>query len=334
MVNNNTQRALYYIKYYYFELFVIYFDDEENSKVMNDYIIRATAADDNIRVFAMTSREIAETAREKHATSNVATAALGRLLTAGALMAAMQKNDTDVLTLQIGCAGPIGGLTVTAGTSFAEDGQQTVDVKGYVNHPNVLLPLNNKGKLDVGGALGPGILTVIKDMGLKEPFSGQTELVSGEIAEDLTYYFASSEQIPSSVALGVLVEPAGTVMYAGGFIIQLMPFASDEIVTKLEERLNNIEPVTAMLSRDMTPEQILEYIFEGMDLRIMDRIPARFKCNCSKERVKRAVMSIDVKDIREMIRDAKPIEVNCHFCGTNYSFSVEELKTIMAEKKK
>lgn len=305
---------------------------------MQDYIVRATAANDNIRIFAMTSRELVETARQCHATSNVATAALGRLLTAGALMGAMQKNSSDVLTLQIGCSGPIGGITVTAGIDEHEDTDgslvQTVNVKGYVNNPNVDLPLNAKGKLDVGGALGPGFLTVIKDMGLKEPFSGQTELVSGEIAEDLTYYFASSEQVPSSVALGVLVEPQGTVMYAGGFIIQLLPFAEDDVIAELEKRLGETEPVTKLLSRGMTPEEIIGEIFKDMDLHINDRIPARFYCNCSKERVSRAVMSIDAKDIREMIDEGNPIEVNCHFCGKNYTFSVADLRNIMKEKKK
>ncbi len=302
---------------------------------MGDYIIRATAENDNIRIFAMTSRELVEEARVRHATSNVVTAALGRLLTAGALMGSMQKNDTDVLTLQIEGAGPARGITVTAVTGHdGEDSHEVVRVKGYAKNPNVDLPLNSKGKLDVGGALAPGFLTVIKDMGLKEPFSGQTELVSGEIAEDLTYYFANSEQVPSSVALGVLVEPQGTVMYAGGFIIQLLPFAADDVVAKLEAKLNTIPPVTKMLSDGMTPEDILEYIFGDMDLRINDRIPAEFYCDCSKERVRRAVMSIDKKDIKEMIDDGKPIEVNCHFCGSNYSFSVEELKKILAEKKK
>lgn len=309
-------------------------DIKKEERSMNDYIVRATAANDNIRVFAMTSRELVEEARVRHNTSNVATAALGRLLTAGALMGSMQKNDTDVLTLQIGCAGPIGGLTVTAGLTPHENASSSVHVKGYVNNPNVDLPLNAKGKLDVGGALGAGLLTVIKDMGLKEPFSGQTELISGEIAEDLTYYFANSEQVPSSVALGVLVAPDGPVICAGGMIIQLLPFATDEVIAKLEERIKNLEPMTTMLGRGMTCEQILESIFGDMDLHIMDTIPAEFMCDCSKDRVRKAVMSIDNKDIRDMIADKKPIEVNCHFCGANYSFTVEELKLILADKKK
>lgn len=304
---------------------------------MEDYIVRATAADDNIRIFAMTSRELVETARQKHNTSNVATAALGRLLSASALMGSMLKNDTDVLTLQIGCAGPIRGLTCTAGLGTCDDGsgaRECVNVKGYAVNPDVNLPLNDKGKLDVGGALGAGILTVIKDMGLKEPFSGQTELISGEIAEDLTYYFANSEQVPSSVGLGVLVAPEGPVLCAGGFIIQLLPFADDEVITRLEKKLGSIEPVTKMLAKGMTPEDIIDCIFADTDYKINDRIPARFYCNCSKERVKKAVMSIDNADIRDMIKDAKPIEVNCHFCGENYSFTTEDLQNIIAEKKK
>lgn len=300
----------------------------EEIKNCEDYIVRGTAGNDAIRVFAMTSQNMVETARVAHGTSNVVTAALGRLLTAGALMGSMLKNDTDVLTLQIGCAGPVQGLTVTANN----ENDELVCVKGYPNVPQVDIPLKPNGKLDVGGALGAGMLTVIKDMGLKEPFAGSTELISGEIAEDLTYYFASSEQVPSSVALGVLVSPDGPVWKAGGFIIQLMPFASDETITKLEEILNNIEPVTTLLAKGMTPEDILQHIFADFDLRITEKIPAAFKCNCSKERVAKAVFSIDKKDIEDMISDGKPVEVGCHFCGSKYEFSVDELKEILARK--
>lgn len=299
---------------------------------MKDYIVRGTAVNDSIRVFAMTSKEIVAEANRRHKTSNVVTAALGRLLTAGALMGSMMKNNTDVLTLKIGCAGPVKGLTVTASVG-EEDNEDTVYVKGYAVNPNVELPLKENGKLDVGNALGAGILSCIKDLGLKEPFSGQTELVSGEIAEDLTYYFASSEQVPSSVALGVLVTPQGEVMQAGGFIIQLLPFAEDEVISALEERLSKIPSITTMLSQGMTPEQILEHVFEGMDLKITDIIPACFKCNCSKMKVARALMSIEKKDIQEMIDDGKTIETNCHFCGENYYFTPDNLKTILAMKK-
>ena len=214
---------------------------------MKDYIVRATAAEGQVRAFAATTKELVETAREHHNTSPVATAALGRLLTAGAMMGSMMKNETDMLTLQVRGDGPLGGITVTADSKG--------DVKGYVNNPDVMLPPKN-GKLDVGGAVGIGLLQVIKDMGLKEPYSGQTILVSSEIAEDLTYYFANSEQVPSSVGLGVLMEKDNTVKQAGGFIIQLMPFTSDEVIDRLEAKLSNVKSVTALLDAGMTPEQI------------------------------------------------------------------------------
>ena len=206
---------------------------------MKDYIVRASAANAQIRAFAAVTTELTEEARKRHETSPVATAALGRLLTGGAMMGSMMKNDTDMLTIQIKCSGPIGGLTVTADSKG--------NVKGYVHEPNVILPPKN-GKLDVGGALGQGVMTVIKDMGLKEPYSGQTILQTGEIAEDLTYYFATSEQVPSSVGLGVLMEKDNTVRCAGGFIVQVMPFIEDEVLNKLEENIQNIRSVTSTVS--------------------------------------------------------------------------------------
>ncbi len=288
---------------------------------MSDYIIRGTAANDQVRFFAATTRDMVETARTIHNTSPVATAALGRLLTAGAMMGSMSKNETDLTTLQIKCSGPIGGLMVTA------DG--AANVKGYVNHPDVILPANSKGKLDVGGALDLGVLSVIKDIGLREPYVGQTQLVSGEIAEDLTYYFATSEQVPSSVALGVLMNHENTVQQAGGFIIQMMPFAEDGLIDALEERLNNFSSITTLLNQGVTPEAMMEQLFEGYDLHIMEQIPTGYHCNCSRDRVYRAVMSIGKKDIQEMIDDNKPIEVNCHFCGKHYIFDVDDLKTML-----
>lgn len=288
---------------------------------MSDYIIRGTAANDQVRFFAATTRDMVETARTIHNTSPVATAALGRLLTAGAMMGSMSKNEADLTTLQIKCSGPIGGLMVTA------DG--AANVKGYVNHPDVILPANSKGKLDVGGALDLGVLSVIKDIGLKEPYVGQTQLVSGEIAEDLTYYFATSEQVPSSVALGVLMNHENTVQQAGGFIIQMMPFAEDGLIDALEERLNNFTSITTLLDQGVTPEAMMEQLFEGYDLHIMEQIPTGYHCNCSRDRVYRAVMSIGKKDIQEMIDDNKPIEVNCHFCGKHYIFDVDDLKTML-----
>lgn len=291
---------------------------------MKDYIVRATAADGQIRAFAASTKEVVETARKDHNTSPVATAALGRLLTAGAMMGSMMKNDTDILTLQIRGDGPIGGLTVTADSK--------ANVKGYVLNPDVMLPPKN-GKLDVGGAVGIGLLQVIKDMGLKEPYCGQTILVSSEIAEDLTYYFANSEQVPSSVGLGVLMEKDNTVRRAGGFIIQLMPFANEEIIAKLEENLKNVTSVTALLDKGYTPEQILEELLGNLGLEITDTMDTKFYCNCSKERVERAVASVGRKEIQDMINEGKDIEVKCHFCNTAYTYTVEDLKKIIKRSK-
>lgn len=288
---------------------------------MNDYIIRATAANDQIRAFAAVTTEMVETAREHHNTSPVATAALGRLLTAGAMMGSMMKGEKDVLTLQIKAGGPLQGITVTA------DSQG--NVKGYVGNPDVCIPANSKGKLDVAGAVGPGFLTVIKDMGLKEPYSGQVMLQTCEIAEDLTYYFATSEQVPSAVGLGVLMNKNNTVRQAGGFIVQLMPFAEEEVISRLEQNVQKINSVTNLLEEGHTPESLLEKVLEGFNVQINEKMDTRFRCNCSKERVAKALISIGRKELNEMIQEGKPIEMNCHFCNTNYNFTVEELKEIL-----
>ncbi len=285
-----------------------------------DYMIRATAADGQILAFAASTRGLAEYARQAHNTSPVATAALGRLLTAGAMMGTMMKGEDDLLTIRIEGDGPIRGLTVTADSRGR--------VKGYAFEPSVMLPPNAEGKLDVGGALGNGVLSVIKDIGLKEPYVGQTELVSGEIAEDLTYYYATSEQTPSAVALGVLMNRENTVRQAGGFIIQLLPGASEEIIEGLEKKLAGMRPVTALLDAGYTPEQILEETLGGYGLEVSERAPLAFYCNCDKVRVEKALVSIGKKELDEMIREGKSIEVNCHFCSRNYEFSVEELKTL------
>lgn len=291
---------------------------------MSDYIIRGMAADGQVRFFAGTTKEIVETARSIHNTSPVATVALGRLLTAGALMGATCKNDSDLLTLQIQCSGPIGGLTVTADAHC--------NVKGYVNNPEVILHANDKGKLDVAKALDMGVLSVIKDIGLKEPYIGQTQLVSGEIAEDLTYYFATSEQIPTSVALGVLMEKNNTVKQAGGFIIQLMPFASEELISDLEKRLGEFTSITALLDQGMEPLDIVKQIFEGYNVEVTDTIPTKWHCNCSKERFSQAVISLGKKEIANLLADNKPIEVNCQFCNSSYTFSPEELENMLLGK--
>lgn len=292
---------------------------------MEDYIIRGMAADHQVRFFAASSRNLVEEARKRHDTSPVATAALGRLLTAGAMMGTMCKNDTDVITIQIKCSGPIGGFVVTADAK--------ANVKGYVYNKDVMLPPSKAGKLDVGKALDLGVLTVIKDLGLKEPYSGQTHLVSGEIAEDLTYYFATSEQIPTSVALGVLMNKDNTVRQAGGFIIQMMPFAEDGLIATLEDRLKEFSSVTSHLDAGETPEDMMKKLFEGYDIDIEDKIPTQFYCNCSKERVSKAVISVGKKDLQEMIQEGKPIEVNCHFCNSHYTFTVEEMEEMLKAAK-
>lgn len=292
---------------------------------MKDYIVRATAGDGQVRSFAATTGNLVEEARRRHNTSPVATAALGRLLTAGAMMGSMMKNDTDVLTLQIKGDGPLGGITVTADAK--------ANVKGFVENPDAMLPPKN-GKLDVGGAVGIGLLNVIKDMGMKEPYVGQTILQTSEIAEDLTYYFATSEQVPSSVGLGVLMNKDNTVHCAGGFIVQVMPFVTDEVLSRLEENIQKISSVTQMLDDGHTPEQMLERVLEGLDIEITDTIPANFSCNCSHERIEKAIISIGKKDIQSMIDEGKEVEVKCHFCNTAYKFSVEELKEILKHAKR
>ena len=290
-----------------------------------DYIVRATAADGQIRAFAATTRDTVETARKAHNTSPVATAALGRLLTAGAMMGVMMKGEKDLLTLRIHAGGPLNGITVTA------DSQGRV--KGYVGNPNVILPANSKGKLDVAKAVGVGFLDVIKDMGLKEPYLGQCALQTSEIAEDLTYYFATSEQVPSSVGLGVLMNRDNTVRQAGGFILQLMPFCEEEIISKLEKRLSEVTSVTGMLDEGCTPEMILERLLGDMDLTINDTVPAQFYCNCRKERGSRGLICGGRMVLNEMIQDGKPVELNCHFCNTNYVFTVEELKELLKKSR-
>ena len=287
---------------------------------MSDYLVRAAAADAQVRAFAVTARDTVETARKAHDTSPVMTAALGRLLCAGAMMGSMMKGDADILTLQIRGDGPAGGLTVTADSKGR--------VKGYAVHPQVILPANSQGKLDVGGAIGAGTLQVIRDLGLKEPYVGQTDLQTGEIAEDLTWYFAASEQVPSSVGLGVLMEKNNTVKQAGGFIVQLMPFAEETVIEKLEANLSRIHSVTKLLEDGNSPEQILGILLEGMDMEILSAMPVEFSCNCSRERVAKALYSIGKKEMDEMIADGEPIEVKCHFCNKAYPFSVEDLKQI------
>lgn len=278
-----------------------------------------------IRAFAADTKDIVEEARQRHNLSPIASAALGRLMTATLMMGWDMKNDTDLITVQIQCDGPIKGLLATADNRGR--------VKGYVNNPDVMLPPNAQGKLDVGGALDLGVLSVIRDVGLKEPYVGQTILVSGEVAEDIAYYYATSEQVPSSVALGVLMNKDNTVRQAGGFIIQLMPGASDEIAEKLEERIKGLKSMTAMLDEGLTPEDVLKLILDDFGLEINDKQEVSFYCNCDKKRVEKVLISVGRANLEEMIDDGKPIELVCHFCGRKYEFSVDEMKTMLDKAK-
>lgn len=288
---------------------------------MSDYIVRGIAANGTVRAFAIDSTNTVAEARERHYTFPVVTAALGRLMSAALMMGSMMKGKDDLITLYIKGDGPIGTLTVTADSHG--------NVKGFPGNPSVDIPLKYAGKLDVGSAIGNGTLTVIMDLGLNDPYNGTIELQTGEIAEDLAYYFTVSEQTPSAVGLGVMVDTQSEVKHAGGFIIQIMPNAEEETIAALEKVLGNIKPVTTLMEEGMTPEMILEHILGGLDFEITDRSPVQFHCNCSKERVGEALATISKSDIQEMIDDGETVEVKCYLCNTAYNFTVEELKELL-----
>lgn len=291
-----------------------------------DYMIRATAANAQVRAFAVTSRDLAEYARKAHDLSPIAAAALGRTMSAALMMADMLKGPSDLLTIQIDGSGPIGRILVTADNAGG--------VKGYVENPKVYLPNNAFGHLNVGGAVGKGTLTVIRDMGMKDPYVGQTAIQTGEIAEDITYYYAVSEQIPSSVGLGVLVNTAeNRVLEAGGFIVQLMPYAEEETIAALEKNLGQIPAVTRMLSAGDTPEKMLEKVLEGLDPVITDRMPVQFRCNCGKDRYERALVLLGQEEVQKIADEGEPVEIVCQFCGKKYVFTPEELKAVLEKTK-
>ena len=293
---------------------------------MGDYLVRATAANETIRAFAVRSTDMVAKARELHHTYPVVTAALGRLLSAGAMMGSMMKGDKDKLTIQMTGDGPIGQMTVTVDSHG--------NVKGFPENPAVDIPLKRPGKLDVGSAVGHGLLTVIMDLGLSEPYNGQVEIQTGEIGDDLAYYFTVSEQVPSAVGLGVMVDTDSSVKEAGGFIIQVMPGAAEETISAVEANVANAKPVTAMMEDGMTPEDILNSLLDGLDeVNILETQPVRFYCDCSKEKVARALATISQKDLDDIINDGEEIEVKCHFCNSAYKYSVDELKEIMASRK-
>ncbi len=292
---------------------------------MTDKIIRATAAQEHIRAFAVDSTEMVSEAREIHKTYPVVTAALGRLLSAGAMMGSMMKGEDDLITLTIKGDGPIGSLTVTA------DSQG--NVKGFPGNPSVDIPTRGEAKLDVGGAIGSGILTVSMDLGLKEPYNGQVELQTGEIGEDLAYYFTASEQTPSAVALGVMIGTDSSVLHSGGFIIQLMPDAPEEVIAALEAKLADLEPVTTLMERGLGPDDILNLILGELDLIITEEKPVRFHCNCSRERISNALATLGTADLESLIAYDEEIEIKCFFCNSAYKFGTDELKEILAQRK-
>ncbi|MBF1352049.1 MAG: Hsp33 family molecular chaperone HslO [Mogibacterium diversum] len=290
-----------------------------------DYIVRASLANDSVRAFAISSTHLVAEARERHRTLPVVTAALGRLLSAGAIMGSMMKGDKDIVTISLKGDGPAGYITVTADSHG--------HVKGFPGNPNVDIPRKYAGKLDVGTAVGRGLLTVSYDLGLKEPYSGQVEIQTGEVAEDLAYYFTVSEQLPSAVGLGVMVDTDSSVKHAGGFIVQLLPDAPEDVIELLEKKLANLEPVTTMMEQGMTPEEMLLHIFEGVDIEFTERHDVKFYCDCSKEKVKRALAAISDKDLQDIVNDDEDIEVKCYFCNTAYKFSIADIKDILSSRK-
>ena len=289
---------------------------------MHDYILRATAANNSVRIFVATTRNLVGQAQKLHDTTPVATAALGRTLTAAAIMGATLKNDTDIISITIRGDGPLGGIVATTDNKSR--------VKGYVYHSHVEHMKNPQGKLDVGRAVGNGTLTVIKDLGMKEPVSGQSALLSGEIAEDLTYYFAASEQTPSSVALGVLVDTDFSVKQAGGYIIQLLPDADEEIIAHLEEILPTLPSVTTMLEQGLEPEDILTTIFDGFSVEVFEKTMPEYYCNCSAEKTKKSLITIGKEELTSIINEDKGANLHCHFCNKDYPFSEEDLKLILS----
>ena len=286
-----------------------------------DYMVRATAGNAQIRAFAATTKDLADEGRRAHGLSPIAAAALGRLMTGAVMMGQMMDNDSDMITVKMDGDGPMKSVLATADNKG--------NVKGYVSNPYVIMEPNASGHLNVGGGIGEGTLTVIRDMGLKEPYVGQVPLYSGEVAVDLTYYFTKSEQTPSSVGLGVLVEREDlSVIAAGGFIVQLMPFADEQTITHLEFNLQKFSSVTDILKAGKTPEELLQIVLDGFDIEFTDKVDLNFYCNCDKDRVKRALMLIGKKEIDEMISEGKEVELCCQFCNKKYSFSVDELKEI------
>lgn len=286
------------------------------------YVLRGTASNGDVRLFAAITTDMVEKARKIHNMSPTASAALGRLMTAGSIMGTMLKDEKDTLTITINGGGPAGNLVVVGGASG--------NVKGYISNPSVDLPLNEKGKLDVGRAVGKnGMLNVIKDMGLKEPYVGQVPIYTGEIAEDLAYYFTVSEQVPSAVALGVLVDVDTSIKAAGGLIIQMMPNANELIGDIITYRLHEIPPISSLIAEGKTGEDILNLLFDDMDLKIYEKIETDYVCDCSKERVEKALIALGRAELERLKDEDKHIEIQCHFCNTKYDFDEKDIEKLI-----
>jgi len=291
-----------------------------------DKLVRATAKEGQVRIVAAITTDLVNEGTAMHLCSPTASAAFGRMLTAGTLMGSMLKSEQDSLTLQIDGGGSAKGVVVTAHADSS--------VKGYIGNPNVDLPANKKGKLDVGGAIGTdGYLRIIRDMGLKEPYVGQVPIATGEIGDDLAYYFTVSEQTPSAVGLGVLVDTDMSIKASGGFIIQMMPGADEFLADIITYRLEEIPSITEFIAKGMNIEEILEFIFEDMELKILEDIKPMYKCDCSRERVEKALISIGRKDLEELYSDNKTEELKCHFCNKNYEFNHEDIGKLLKEAK-
>lgn len=293
---------------------------------MSDYLVKALAFDGNIRAFAVDTTEMVREAQRRQGSWPTASAALGRAMTASTMMASMLKGESNKLTVKIEGGGPIGAIIV--------DSNVKGETRGYVSNPKVHFDLNDNGKLDVARAVGrDGYLSVVKDLGLRDNFTGQVPLVSGELGEDFTYYFVSSEQIPSAVAVGVLVNPDNSVLASGGFIIQVMPGAAEEMITFIEKRLENIEPVSKMIERGASPEELLSNVLGEENVKVLDRFPVTFSCHCSKERIADAIVSLGEEEIQAMIDEDGQAEANCHFCNETYHFTKDELIELRSQVK-
>ncbi len=291
---------------------------------MEDTIVRAVSKDGAVRAFVTITTEMVSEAQKIHHTYPIATAALGRTLTAGAIMSTMLKGEKDCLTIQIKGGGPIGSIVVKS------DSQG--NVKGYLDNPVVDLPLRADGKLDVGSAVGrDGYLNIVRDLGLKEPYVGQIPLVSGEIAEDLTLYYARSEQIPSAVGLGVLVDVDTSVKAAGGFIVQLMPQADEGTIDKIECAISNLPSVTEMIADGLNAEELLEKVLKDFEMDILEKVDVRYQCDCSRQRIERALISVGEKELRDIVETDGEAELTCHFCNTAYQFDRKELEEILKQ---